>query len=526
MVETGRKSARDPQRTQETEHDKQGDGSDEEFVQGSSNSKKRTRTQSTPKVSTKSIKDNTQGQAEPTKASGGKRRKPLSLLLTMSLDILYEIRTSPNSPLLYKRFQTHDLFHETLNCADGKPIWMEARKPFGAPEPPDDVTEVQWAKLLFDLGCQNCDTRRGVRDADWNIRKRIRKKLYFEPDVLAALRRWTQLNTLTNTPSGRASLEEWKAKRRAFVSSCRETAKEYERWEASYHARENDTAQEVLKNRREATIKLFLALDSGYTQHDVEEAFRVSPDDWKGSGQVTDRAWTQTLRPKLEPVVRRLKANLEARENEPLIQARLRILDNLYDGYLTTLKPSDRYLAPHHSFLDSVPNVWPTIHKPFDMTVGPEDFQFVVDQFSELVSQHQSTLKEKVIKTISPSPGDSDDPWNLAKHVFRCEQAVNQASEGERLWMASTGVEQILFGWPAVAGHRYRSMGDAPGPLLEKPQCNITLHCEASAVASALIVLAGLDPASATRSDMDARDARFAVAADSIPTWWTSEYPV
>ncbi|KAH6910494.1 hypothetical protein BKA70DRAFT_1463419 [Coprinopsis sp. MPI-PUGE-AT-0042] len=69
-------------------------------------------------------------------------------------------------------------------------------------------------------------------------------------------------------------------------------------------------------------------------------------------------------------------------------------------------------------------------------------------------------------------------------------------------------------------------MGDARGPFLEKPQCNITLHCEASAVAFVLIVLAGLDPASATRSDMDARDARFAVAADIIPTWWTSEYLV
>ncbi|KAH6910493.1 hypothetical protein BKA70DRAFT_1463415 [Coprinopsis sp. MPI-PUGE-AT-0042] len=120
-----------------------------------------------------------------------------------------------------------------------------------------------------------------------------------------------------------------------------------------------------------------------------------------------------------------IRGNREARENEPLIQARTRILDNLYGEYLTTLKPSDRYLAPRHRFLDSVPNVWPTIRKPFDMTVGPEDFQFVVDQFSELVSQHQSTLKEKVIKTISPSPGDSDDPWSLAKHVFRCEHAVN-----------------------------------------------------------------------------------------------------
>jgi hypothetical protein len=255
-------------------------------------------------------------------------------------------------------------------------------------------------------------------------------------------------------------------------------------------------------------------------------------------------AWVHTIQPKILPLIKRLKENREAEENKPTITARTQILDTLYDAYLDKLRPSDRYTAPRHRFLDWVPKVWPTIHRPFDVTVGPEDFAFVIDQLPELILKHHADVKAKVIKTIIPeaSAGSSDpqassslggiqdeEQWTLAKHVFRCEHAVNQGSGPGDVWMMSTGIQQILLGWTAVAGHQCAGMDEStPGQLTEKPHCRVTLHREASDVAVQLVLLAGLDPGKATQVDMDERDSiqRFAVAGESIPGWWTTEYPV
>jgi hypothetical protein len=66
------------------------------------------------------------------------------LILTQILGLV-----SPGDLLNMSR--TNKLFGTTPNV---KSVWVASRSTVEAPEPPDDFTEVRWAKLLFHTNCQ------------------------------------------------------------------------------------------------------------------------------------------------------------------------------------------------------------------------------------------------------------------------------------------------------------------------------------------------------------------------------------
>lgn len=107
------------------------------------------------------------------KAPKRRRGKDLSLLVTMPLDILFEVREArvvPQTGMLISYCpqilsqlspkdllsvtQTNKLFYKTLLSPNAKSVWIAARAPLGVPEPPDDFTEARWAGLLFKSNCQ------------------------------------------------------------------------------------------------------------------------------------------------------------------------------------------------------------------------------------------------------------------------------------------------------------------------------------------------------------------------------------
>ncbi|KAJ3521395.1 hypothetical protein NMY22_g12338 [Coprinellus aureogranulatus] len=107
------------------------------------------------------------------KAPKRRRGKDLSLLVTMPLDILFEILGQLSPKDLLSVSQTNKTFHKTLLAPSAKSVWISAREHGStAPEPPDGFSEARWAGLLFKNVCQACGAG-GVVNVDFMLMKRI-----------------------------------------------------------------------------------------------------------------------------------------------------------------------------------------------------------------------------------------------------------------------------------------------------------------------------------------------------------------
>ena len=118
----------------------------------------------------KKTKKSSAGQSS---AKSSRQKKSLSLLPAMPLDVLFEVKNKNNSLLLmltanriYQVFshltpkdiihlsRTSQIFRDTLMTRNATVVWKAARKRFGAPECPMNMSEPQWAVLLFGNNCQ------------------------------------------------------------------------------------------------------------------------------------------------------------------------------------------------------------------------------------------------------------------------------------------------------------------------------------------------------------------------------------
>jgi len=113
-------------------------------------------------------------QAKQSSAKGSRQKKSLSMLPTMPLDVLFEVKKSCISGcrptlIVYRMHQvfshltpkdiinlsrTSRVFRDTLMMRNATSVWKAARERFGAPECPSNMNEPQWAVLLFGNLCQ------------------------------------------------------------------------------------------------------------------------------------------------------------------------------------------------------------------------------------------------------------------------------------------------------------------------------------------------------------------------------------
>ena len=113
-------------------------------------------------------------RAKQSSAKGSRQKKSLSMLPAMPLDVLFEVKRSFISggrPTLtvYRTHQvfshltpkdiihlsrTSRVFRDTLMMKNATSVWKAARGRFAAPECPSNMSEPQWAVLLFGNLCQ------------------------------------------------------------------------------------------------------------------------------------------------------------------------------------------------------------------------------------------------------------------------------------------------------------------------------------------------------------------------------------
>ncbi|KAF5340338.1 hypothetical protein D9611_007911 [Ephemerocybe angulata] len=358
------------------------ESSDEEF--GSNNKRKKGKAKAAPKAKRQKVKADSQSTTEPTqepvttpkakKAGGSRRKKDLSKLPDkMPVDILFEVfgHLSPKDLLNLSR--TNKMFEELISGTRATSIWMEARKPYRVPEPPQFYSEWQWARLLFETRCEHCNTK-NVDHVDWFIRKRLcsncrseyltgerdkkkfqvvfngyekdafqylphtnsrpfsqhtrdpnydTREMYWEPDVHVIVKEYRQLRAQATTPEGEGKFEAWKKQRLEYVKECMDHASDIRdicrEWWKEHSKDMYDEYKEKKKRRFEGIVSRFLDLNEGYTRADLEMAARIHYGNaLEGTDNITTRVWN-TLRPKFEPDVKWAKAAREHKESAPAV---------------------------------------------------------------------------------------------------------------------------------------------------------------------------------------------------------------
>ncbi|KAL0061731.1 hypothetical protein AAF712_011402 [Marasmius tenuissimus] len=107
-----------------------------------------------------------------TKVARGNRGK-LSLLPTMPLDILHSIFSYLHPRSLITLSRVNRSFRTALLSPENTFIWTRIRKACQAPDPCEDLGEVEWVRLLFGkMICQSCG-KRGQEKIDFILLQRI-----------------------------------------------------------------------------------------------------------------------------------------------------------------------------------------------------------------------------------------------------------------------------------------------------------------------------------------------------------------
>ncbi|KAF5317049.1 hypothetical protein D9611_003566 [Ephemerocybe angulata] len=536
MVTTRRKSAVAPVHVVVAEPESDSDSSEQlsddgDFVQGTLSARKRASV-AMPKAKRQKVADtpttstsiaNAKAKAKPPPKR--RRGKDLSLLPTMPLDILFEIlgQLSPRDLLILTR--TNTLFRKTLLEKNAQCVWVSARGFHGVPEPPSDFSERRWAGLLYSNHCQvkGCGAP-GVRKVDWFLRKRIctqcKKDHYMvhskfkskHPDLDNEILKYipsTHVGPWANGYSGRskyywetdipAVAEEWEPLEHAAAMGSAAAKKAFAEWKADLRGSGMSVAEMNRKSRLEGVTSRLLQL--GYQRDDIKVAISVrTVGIYTGAPTVTDSIWAK-LQQKLEAKVIEEKTRRLSREVANVVKSRRAVFENMYDGFLSTLRPLERYQCPPASFLRILREVSALINAE-DAVVTVQDFQPIITNMAAHLNKYQGDFQASIIATIPASERDGvADPLDVARFAFSC-QATSQ-------WGPSQ-CSKFLSGWEMIASHPCDGHWRFNEPIL---QANIghqvTYNVTASAIASTLIRLVGLDPKTARIADIEQRNGRF-----------------
>ena len=187
------------------------------------------------------------------------------------------------------------------------------------------------------------------------------------------------------------------------------------------------------------------------------------------------------------------------------MKQRMLILEGLYDGYLSSLKPSDRYRCPHVLFLRPLPEVSTLIEAPKDVVVTANDFRPILDNITNHIEAYHDKRRQSAIDPLLDTDDKACDPLSLAKNVFTCEPSSIY------YYLSYHPPSHVFLGWPMISSHcciKRSALNLRPGVYLDRP-CKATYNKRYSAIASQIVATAGLDPSTASPEEMDRQDVRF-----------------
>lgn len=225
------------------------------------------------------------------------------------------------------------------------------------------------------------------------------------------------------------------------------------------------------------------------------------------------------LRAELEPKVQYAKeSQLEDEELEIRHNRRI-ILDRLFKAYKMTLSPSQWKYLPTTAILSGLQPFRGIVEAECTMIVTEASFSSSMEDIAETLAAAQADLKRRLVAQATAFYTESPHimkgiekhtplgMFDLAVTVFECAECCEAVSgwddiishfcsEGQ---YGLEGPEDLEFYWDSVYADEY--------------PYKYCINKRMVATAGIVVQAAGLDPASATATDMDMKDLRFACSS-------------
>ncbi|KAI1787107.1 hypothetical protein LXA43DRAFT_738190 [Ganoderma leucocontextum] len=396
------------------------------------------------------------------KSTGKNKLKFLSTsaLPDLSIDILFEIFSHLRPLDLLRVTRTSKSFRKLLLNRKASTVWIAARERAfpNYPEPPDGVSEPFWANLVFgETVCERCGNSKIRRVIfEWRCRlcvpclkKSTMKesyilqvypdsdksivdllpyatglfgapktaRFYWNEDVIkiGALLEAIHLDVGRGTPGAAEDLHLFKQERLALVKAILEHSKEC--WDASQGKVRN--VNELKQKRYQQVFDRFKAL--GYKEQDIKEVLMVVP---MRPVLLTEQAWNDIQR-QLEPrLLHRCFLNLRDIAGEPPhVDARRRLIAELYDEHCKALPPIERETVPPVGIISTFPQFAEILQRPPDVEVPREDFTRAIANVSSFICAWDGVIDMRMGDMAGwQTMGDDGDPnkLNLSWFVTIC----------------------------------------------------------------------------------------------------------
>ncbi|KAG1731967.1 uncharacterized protein EDB91DRAFT_701462 [Suillus paluster] len=410
------------------------------------------------------------GKAPVAKGSG--RRKTLSLIVTMPIDVLFEIFGLLEPADLLHLSRTNKAFRTVLLCSNAISVWKAARaNRGGVPDCMPGMSEVKWANLLFGGSrCHVCGAK-GIQRIDFGIGQRVctsclKKNLVFEgswkskfPDfdpIIMNLIPFTNIGGWAHghasgskffwsadvlkmaqqlgarhkdvhmfKPGAKEALKDFKQSREEYVNAVVHHAKVCYIWINKDRERHRLDVSE-LRSQNEDLIKARLV----HLGHDAKDVRRMLDCDSYGTDkELTDARW-KFLLPRIERKLSELKEEWRLGEQRQVSSIRRGHLMDMLNNHVRQMRWG--IIPPREDFLKLCDiaeciNGPPTGNQESDI----EPCRALADIIPEFCAEYIHQTKAALTRLLALSTEDTlilqsqptdanDDALQLATSVFQC----------------------------------------------------------------------------------------------------------
>ncbi|KAJ3520657.1 hypothetical protein NMY22_g12655 [Coprinellus aureogranulatus] len=487
---------------------------------------------------------------------------PQDIVLEVESMVLMFSHLPPKGLLAISR--TSKQFRSMMLSKRYTDIWRNSRAEFvvPVPDPPEGLSEPRWAALLFDTNCQICGVSvKGGAEINWYFMRRtcqsclIRRTVtlplpstdyrstsgmlrsvdiemmqyiprgglsgvfrsldpgaearYWESDAIKVLQKWQEL-AARNDSTGRSALYEWKVRRRETIRKNLSMIPTYRLWRANVaypskrlikHKEERMLHETRYRQVEETKDRLRTA---GYKMQDIEMSILLTYPPYNSSSpwlRLSESDW-ETNHPMFEDEVKWHRDFRLSFEKQLFTQERLLLFEDVYQNYLGTLRPSERYTCPPSCALRSVPFIASILERNHRADITQAHFEPIADKMKDAIDAAQQGLKSSLNRAACFTFG-LEDPWLLASNVYQ------RASKPDPTFPIDPE-DRVIVGWDMIATHSvmgHSKVWSSPAIFAEVPKpfrANATVFREADR----LLTMARL-PRETTLATMDERDLRF-----------------
>ncbi|KAF5385297.1 hypothetical protein D9615_000930 [Tricholomella constricta] len=487
-------------------------------------------------------------KTERRKLTGKKKQFDLKIFLGLPLDLILEIFGHLHPIDIYHIVQTSKSLRNIVLARNSASLWKTcfSRHP-EVPSCPPDISAPQWATLLFGPEiCDYCGTYSAL--PDFTFRQHLcdaclgrlcisKVAALYEPDDIVwrlvpathkyvGYHHWGMLkyHGLQHGEYMRKDLQVMtqklkelrediaknksgsKAVFEAFTESTEEQhAATCNEWAVEiYNSVENEYEDLISSLRARITERL---IGLGHDPDDISSIDLIKNLDFYGPRKtlrLTRRFWREN-KPSFEALIASRKEKRQRFERETLLYTRRRAIQSTYFEYQKTLSPMTWETFPDYTALLHFEDICSLLNDPSDAELNELVCSEVFAKLPEYLHKwHQLQLQRCFALLPDTKATGLTDPTismhklYLATSVFTCIYSDCKGKNG--------AAEICLFGWDDVSVH-----AGCPEFEMNAPN-HLAFSTSGSVIAGALVSFLGLDPTTASVSDMDRLNARLLCA--------------